>query len=156
MEPRKGCPSTGQNTGNARTTAKKICAIVKRGGSLDIPRGFRPGGGQGVESPSTRHKRFSEPQVKSSSKSEDYEVGGQHGRQQDVLAGKQVKKSEGEVRAKQVGLKVRSDDAVPTFTQKLTLAHRRRLGMAKQWSMDETQSWFRQEVISKPCFSLFS
>ena len=146
MEPRLGCPSSGQNTGNARTTAKKICGIVKRGGSLDIPRGFRPGGQQ-VESPSTPHKRFSEPQVKSSSKCEEYEVGGQQGKQQDLLAVKHVKKSEGEVRAKQVGLKVRSDDAVPTFTQKLTLAHRRRLGMAKQWSMDETQSWFRQEVI---------
>ena len=58
------------------------------------------------------------------------------------------KSDEAQSRYKQAGLKVRSDDAVPTFTQKLTLAHRRRLGMAKQWSMDETQSWFRQEIVS--------
>ena len=59
-----------------------------------------------------------------------------------------IKSDEAQSRYKQAGLKVRSDDAVPTFTQKLTLAHRRRLGMAKQWSMDETQSWFRQEIVS--------
>ena len=116
---------------------------------------MRPGV-QVAESPSSVHKRFSEPQVKSASKPEDYDQC-QPGKQSvssdtfqfeavpyDTKGVKRSDKAQG--RSKQVGVKVRSDDAVPTFTQKLTLAHRRRLGMAKQWSMDETQSWFRQEI----------
>ena len=66
---------------------------------------------------------------------------------QDSVSKNGRNSDEAQSRYKQAGLKVQSDDAVPTFTQKLTLAHRRRLGMAKQWSMDETQSWFRQEIV---------
>ena len=128
---------------------------MKRGGSLDIPRGIRPVG-QVVESPSSVHKMFSEPQVRITSKMDDYDQcqSGNESVSSDTFQFealppviKSVKKSDkAQGCSKQVGVKVQSEDAVPTFTQKLTLAHRRRLGMAKQWSMDETQSWFRQEI----------
>ena len=70
MERRLVCP--GNVAGNGKNITKKCCGSVKRGGSLDIPRGIRPVG-QVVESPSSVHKMFSEPQVRITSKMDDYD-----------------------------------------------------------------------------------
>ena len=133
------CPvrDMGQAKENGDQTTRK--GLVKKGASLDM------------QSPSAGQIRFSEPQVK-------IEIALPcclHGTasQDKILAEKSQhqpnsgrKSEEVQIRFKQAGVKVRSEDAVPTFSQKVNLAHRRRLGMAKQWSMDETQSWFRQEI----------
>ena len=37
----------------------------------------------------------------------------------------------------------------PSFSQAISLSHRRRLGVVKQWSMDETQSWFQRRSGSQ-------
>jgi hypothetical protein len=155
MDPRPSCPGPG--TGSERSTTRKMCGLVTRGGSLDIPRVMRPGG-QILESPSSVQKRFSEPQVKSEIKpphdhhcqASRHTMSSKTSLRQEFSSVSKIERKSNEARStyKHAGLKVRSDDAVPTFTQKLTLAHRRRLGMAKQWSMDETQSWFRQEIVS--------
>ena len=147
----------GQVKENGDQTVRKICGLGKRGASLEIPRNVRPVS-QIVQSPSEGQMMFSEPQVKSEiaspcclhgTASQENISGEKFQRQQMMFksvpnAGR--KSEDNPLRYKQAAVKVRSEDAVPTFTQKFNLAHRRRLGMAKQWSMDETQSWFRQEI----------
>ena len=153
MEPRLSCP--GQITGNTRQATRKICGLMKRGGSLDIPKPLRSGD-QTSESPvkssadevkpesklkpfvhHSKAVKHVSSQAKMLIKSEKIEY-----RDKEINSARQSKENSSGL--KQNGLKAPTENAVPTFGQKLTLAHRRRLGMAKQWSMDETQSWFRQ------------
>ena len=194
MEARYIAASNNSSTGRSRNGTHKRYCLAKRGASLDTPRNSRSRSDfneyydEEEEEKASSNKRFSEPQVKSDTKSNESRRHQQHlpsmdrhdrsgdgcqsyynksegstscnsrGDQQHLFSSsksfcaKSVRRSDESQAPAAAGChykqtsaqKLRTEVAVPTFSQKLSLAHKRRLGMAKQWSMDETQSWFRE------------